>query len=146
MRVNALRCLGDLVPFLDKEGILGILETVRRCTAVDHSAPTLMCTLGVANAIYKQVSSLTHNFYCSLFVGIFPSQFYLAVIINLTSLSFIQSGVEFAAEYVIPLIFPLLTAHQLNVQQFAKYMLFVKDITRYYLIISYITSSHMHVN
>jgi len=93
VRVNALRCLGDLVPFLDKEGILGILETVRRCTAVDHSAPTLMCTLGVANAIYK------------------------------------QSGVEFAAEYVIPLIFPLLTAHQLNVQQFAKYMLFVKDIT-----------------
>lgn len=93
VRVNALRCLGDLVPSLDKEGILGILETVRRCTAVDHTAPTLMCTLGVANAIYK------------------------------------QCGVEFAAEYVIPLIFPLLTAHQLNVQQFAKYMLFVKDIT-----------------
>lgn len=58
MRVNALCCLGDLVPSLDKEGILGILETVRRCTAVDHSAPTLMCTLGVANTIYKQVSSL----------------------------------------------------------------------------------------
>ncbi|OEL18249.1 SCY1-like protein 2 [Dichanthelium oligosanthes] len=93
VRVNALRCLGDLVPSLDKEGILGILETVRRCTAVDHSAPTLMCTLGVANAIYK------------------------------------QCGVEFAAEHVIPFIFPLLTAHQLNVQQFAKYMLFVKDIT-----------------
>ncbi|KAF8676025.1 hypothetical protein HU200_047529 [Digitaria exilis] len=93
VRVNALCCLGDLVPSLDKEGILGILETVRRCTAVDHSAPTLMCTLGVANAMYK------------------------------------QCGVEFAAEYVIPLIFPLLTAHQLNVQQFAKYMLFVKDIT-----------------
>ncbi|CAO2191041.1 unnamed protein product [Urochloa humidicola] len=93
VRVNALRCLGDLVPSLDKEGILGILETVKRCTAVDHSAPTLMCTLGVANAIYK------------------------------------QCGVEFAAEYVIPLIFPLLTAHQLNVQQFAKYMLFVKEIT-----------------
>ena len=54
--MNALRCLGDLVPSLDKEGILGILETVRRCTAVDHTAPTLMCTLGVANAIYKQVS------------------------------------------------------------------------------------------
>jgi SCY1-like protein 2 len=69
-----------------------------------------MCTLGVANAIYK------------------------------------QSGVEFAAEYVIPLIFPLLTAHQLNVQQFAKYMLFVKDITRYYLIISYITPSLVHAN
>jgi hypothetical protein len=49
-------------------------------------------------------------------------------------LSLIQCGVEFAAEHVIPLIFPLLTAHQLNVQQFAKYMLFVKDITRYYLL------------
>ncbi|TVU35952.1 hypothetical protein EJB05_17859 [Eragrostis curvula] len=92
VRVNALRCFGDLVPSLDKEGILQILETIRRCTTVDHSAPTLMCTLGVANAIYK------------------------------------QNGVEFAAEYVIPLIFPLLIAHQLNVQQFAKYMLFVKEV------------------
>uniref|UniRef100_A0A0D9V2X3 Protein kinase domain-containing protein n=1 Tax=Leersia perrieri TaxID=77586 RepID=A0A0D9V2X3_9ORYZ len=93
VRVNALRCLGDLVPSLDKDGILEILQTLRRCTAVDHTAPTLMCTLGVANAIFK------------------------------------QCGVEFAAEYVMPLIFPLLTAHQLNVQQFAKYILFVKDIT-----------------
>uniref|UniRef100_J3L1W4 Protein kinase domain-containing protein n=2 Tax=Oryza brachyantha TaxID=4533 RepID=J3L1W4_ORYBR len=93
VRVNALRCLGDLVPSLDKEGILEILQTLRRCTAVDHTAPTLMCTLGVAIAISK------------------------------------QCGVEFAAEYVIPLVFPLLTAHQLNVQQFAKYILFVKDIT-----------------
>ncbi|XP_062215123.1 SCY1-like protein 2 A [Phragmites australis] len=92
VRVNALRCFGDLVPSLDKEGIVEILVTIRRCTAVDHSAPTLMCTLGVANAIYK------------------------------------QCGVEFAAEHVIPLIFPLLIAHQLNVQQFAKYMLFVKEI------------------
>ncbi|KAL5227462.1 hypothetical protein ABZP36_015727 [Zizania latifolia] len=93
VRVNALRCLGDLVPSLDKVGILEILQTLRRCTAVDHSAPTLMCTLGVANAIFK------------------------------------QCGVEFAAEHVIPLIFPLLTAQQLNVQQFAKFILFVKDIT-----------------
>jgi SCY1-like protein 2 len=61
--VNALRCLGDLVPSLDKEGIMGILETVRRCTAVDHTAPTLMCTLGVANAIYKQVSSCLLNMF-----------------------------------------------------------------------------------
>ncbi|XP_051224938.1 SCY1-like protein 2 A [Lolium perenne] len=93
VRVNALRCLGDLVPSLDKAGIVEILQTLRRCTAVDHSAPTLMCTLGVANAIFK------------------------------------QCGVEFAAEHVVPLVFPLLTAQQLNVQQFAKYILFVKDIT-----------------
>jgi SCY1-like protein 2 len=32
------------------------LETIRRCTNVDHTPPTLMCTLGVANAVYKQVS------------------------------------------------------------------------------------------
>ncbi|VAH77553.1 unnamed protein product [Triticum turgidum subsp. durum] len=38
-------------------------------------------------------------------------------------------GVEFAAEHVVPLVFPLLTAQHLNVQQFAKYILFVKDIT-----------------
>ncbi|XP_020089556.1 SCY1-like protein 2 [Ananas comosus] len=94
VRVNALRCLGDLVPSLDKQAISDILQTLQRCTAVDRSAPTLMCTLGVANSIFKQY------------------------------------GVEFAAEHVLPIIFPLLTAQQLNVQQFAKYMLFVKDILR----------------
>ncbi|XP_042422130.1 SCY1-like protein 2 [Zingiber officinale] len=94
VRVNALRCLGDLVSTLDKPAILDILQTLQRCTAVDHSAPTLMCTLGVANSIYKQY------------------------------------GLEFAAEHVLPLIFPLLIAQQLNVQQFAKYMLFIKDILR----------------
>ncbi|XP_074570311.1 SCY1-like protein 2 A [Curcuma longa] len=94
VRVNALRCLGDLVSTLDKPAILDILQTLQRCTAVDHSAPTLMCTLGVANSIYKQY------------------------------------GIEFAAEHVLPLIFPLLIAQQLNVQQFAKYMLFIKDILR----------------
>lgn len=43
----------------------------------------------------------------------------------------VQCGIEFAAEHVLPLLFPLLTAQQLNVQQFAKYMLFVRDILRY---------------
>ncbi|KAM7473056.1 hypothetical protein LguiA_011239 [Lonicera macranthoides] len=41
-----------------------------------------------------------------------------------------KHGVEFAAEHILPLITPLLVAQQLNVQQFAKYMLFVKDILR----------------
>ncbi|KAF8062815.1 hypothetical protein N665_1195s0003 [Sinapis alba] len=41
-----------------------------------------------------------------------------------------QYGVEFTAEHVLTLMMPLLTAQQLNVQQFAKYMLFVKDILR----------------
>ncbi|KAH9310107.1 hypothetical protein KI387_038018, partial [Taxus chinensis] len=92
VRVNALLCLGDLVQWLDKRAVLEILQTLQRCTAVDHSAPTLMCTLGVTNAIYKQY------------------------------------GLEFAAEHLLPLLVPLLVAQQLNLQQFAKYMLFVKEI------------------
>ncbi|KAF4387192.1 hypothetical protein CsatB_003267 [Cannabis sativa] len=94
VRVNALLCLGDLVTTLDKHAVLEVLQTIHRCTAVDRSAPTLMCTLGVASSILKQY------------------------------------GVEFTAEQVLPLLTPLLTAQQLNVQQFAKYMLFVKDILR----------------
>ncbi|KAK9270692.1 hypothetical protein L1049_026274 [Liquidambar formosana] len=94
VRVNALLCLGDLVHTLDKHAVLDILQTIQRCTAVDRSAPTLMCTLGVANSILKQY------------------------------------GIEFVAEHVLPLLIPLLTAQQLNVQQFAKYMLFAKDILR----------------
>ncbi|XP_078428236.1 SCY1-like protein 2 A [Wolffia australiana] len=94
VRVNSLRCLGELVSSLDKQATLEILQTLQRCTAVDHSAPTLMCTLGVANSILKQF------------------------------------GVDFAAENLLPLLSPLLIAQQLNVQQFGKYMLFVKDILR----------------
>ncbi|CAN8312978.1 unnamed protein product [Cochlearia groenlandica] len=94
VRVNALLCLAELVQTLDKHAVSEILQTIQSCTAVDRSAPTLMCTLAVANAILKQY------------------------------------GVEFTAEHVLPLILPLLTAQQLNVQQFAKYMLFVKDILR----------------
>lgn len=94
VRVNALICLGDMVHMLDKSSVVDVLQTIQRCTAVDHSAPTLMCTLGVANSILKQY------------------------------------GVEFAAEHVLPLLTPLLIVQQLNVQQFAKYMHFVKDILR----------------
>ncbi|XP_057502486.1 SCY1-like protein 2 A isoform X1 [Actinidia eriantha] len=94
VRVNALLCLGDLVHMLDKHSVLEILQTIQRCIAVDRSAPTLMCTLGVANSILKQY------------------------------------GLEFTAEHVLPLIAPLLISQQLTVQQFAKYMLFVKDILR----------------
>lgn len=63
VRVNALRCFGDLVSSLDKQAVLDILQTIQRCTAVDRSAPTLMCTLGVASSIYKQVKSLL-KIYC----------------------------------------------------------------------------------
>ncbi|XP_050897073.1 SCY1-like protein 2 A [Lathyrus oleraceus] len=92
VRVNVLLCLGEMVNRLDKHVVLEILQTIQRCTAVDHSPPTLVCTLGVANSIFKQY------------------------------------GVEYVAEHVLPLLMPLLTAQQLNVQQFAKYMLFVKNI------------------
>ena len=44
------------------------------------------------------------------------------------SMCVVQYGIEFAAEHVLPLLTPLLIAQQLNVQQFAKCMLFVKDI------------------
>ncbi|KAI3464264.1 hypothetical protein Pfo_020927 [Paulownia fortunei] len=94
VRVNALLCFSDMVHILDKTAVLDILQTIQRCTAVDHSAPTLMCTLGVANSILKQY------------------------------------GIEFVAEHVLPLVIPLLITQQLNVQQFAKYMLFVKDVLR----------------
>lgn len=92
VRVNAFLCFGDMVNRLDKHAVLDILQTIQRCTVVDRSPPTLMCTLGVANSIFKQY------------------------------------GVEFVAEHVLPLLIPLLNAQQLNVQQFAKYMLFVKDM------------------
>ncbi|KAL6525317.1 SCY1-like protein 2 A [Orobanche minor] len=94
VRVSALLCFSDMVHILDKAAVLEILQTIQRCTAVDHSAPTLMCTLGVANAILKQY------------------------------------GIEFVAEHVLPLIIPLLITQQLNVQQFAKFMLYVKDVLR----------------
>ncbi|KAG9446597.1 hypothetical protein H6P81_012725 [Aristolochia fimbriata] len=94
VRVNALLCLSDLVHSLDKHSVLEILQTLQRCTAVDRSAPTLMCTLSISNSIFKQY------------------------------------GLEFTAEHVLPLLCPLLIAQQLNVQQFAKYMLFIKDILR----------------
>ncbi|GAB2271118.1 hypothetical protein Dimus_005966 [Dionaea muscipula] len=94
VRVNSLLCLGDLVHSLDKQAVLDIIQTTQRCTAVDRSPPTLMCTLGVSSSVLKQY------------------------------------GTEFAAEHILPLITPLLTAQQLNTQQFAKYMQFVKDILR----------------
>nr|GEW32845.1 SCY1-like protein 2 [Tanacetum cinerariifolium] len=94
VRVNALLCLGDMISVLDKPAILEILQTIARCTAVDRSAPTLMCTLGVATSILK------------------------------------QHGVDFVVEHVLPLVVPLLLAQQLNVQQFAKYMSFVKGVLR----------------
>ena len=55
VQVNALQCLGYFVQWLDKQVILEILLTLQRCIVVDHSTPTLMCTLDVASAIYKQV-------------------------------------------------------------------------------------------
>lgn len=55
--------------------------------------------------------------------------------IHFPGAQFVQHGVEFVTEHVLPLLTPLLTAQQLNVQQFAKYMLFVKDVLRYYCVV-----------
>lgn len=67
VRVNALLCLGDLVSTLDKHAVLEVLQTIHRCTAVDRSAPTLMCTLGVASSILKQVTVPTMTQSLSVF-------------------------------------------------------------------------------
>ena len=66
------------------------------------------------------------------------------------SMCVIQYGIEFAAVHVLPLLTPLLIAQRLNVQQFAKYMLFVKDILRYYIYMSlnsfiYLVCFHLNV-
>ena len=54
---------------LDKHSVLEILQTIQRCTAVDRSVPTLMCTLGVANCILKQVIvSVSELYFLSLAV------------------------------------------------------------------------------
>jgi hypothetical protein len=55
----------------------------------------------------------------STIVGVLPKSYLIY---------YVQYGVEFVAEHVLPLLMPLLTAQQLNVQQFAKYMLFVKNM------------------
>lgn len=67
VRVNALLCFGDLVSTLDKHAILDILQTIQRCTAVDRTPPTLMCTLGVANSILKQVMVLVVDYLLQLY-------------------------------------------------------------------------------
>lgn len=77
VRVNALLCLGDMVVLLDKPAILEILQTIQRCTAVDRSAPTLMCTLGVANSILKQVTHPhPHHTFISLITILFYSHIF----------------------------------------------------------------------
>jgi hypothetical protein len=48
----------------------------------------------------------------------------------------LQLGTEFAAEHLLPLLCPLLIAQQLNLQQFAKYMHFVKEVIRFAFVFS----------
>ncbi|GJP63136.1 hypothetical protein CLOP_g20211 [Closterium sp. NIES-67] len=54
VRVQALICLGDLIPNLDKAAVMDILQTCVRCAAVDRSPPTLMCIVGIADIIQRQ--------------------------------------------------------------------------------------------
>lgn len=71
--MNALLCLSDLVSTLDKHAVLDVLQTVQRCTAVDRSPPTLMCTLGIANSILKQVQFPSMELVLKLLVCIIGS-------------------------------------------------------------------------
>jgi hypothetical protein len=48
----------------------------------------------------------------------------------------LQLGTEFAAEHLLPLLCPLLIVQQLNLQQFAKYMHFVKEVIRFAFVFS----------
>eukprot|EP00271_Cylindrocystis_brebissonii_P007039 TRINITY_DN2014_c0_g1_i1.p1 TRINITY_DN2014_c0_g1~~TRINITY_DN2014_c0_g1_i1.p1 ORF type:complete len:1212 (+),score=286.96 TRINITY_DN2014_c0_g1_i1:322-3957(+) len=54
VRVHALICLGDLVQRLDRAAMMDILQTCARCASVDHTPPTLMCILAVADTIQNK--------------------------------------------------------------------------------------------
>eukprot|EP00898_Chlorokybus_atmophyticus_P008021 jgi/Chlat1/821/Chrsp104S01272 len=53
VRVHAFVCLGQLVPRMDDAMMNELLATMSRCVAVDKSASTLMCVLGVCDIIAK---------------------------------------------------------------------------------------------
>ncbi|KAE8715328.1 white-brown-complex ABC transporter family [Hibiscus syriacus] len=75
VRVNALLCLADFVHTLDKHAVMDVLQTIQRCTAVDRSAPTLMCTLAVSNSIFKQYGvEFTAEHVLSLLIPLLTSQ------------------------------------------------------------------------
>eukprot|EP00850_Spirogloea_muscicola_P018777 SM000175S03324 [mRNA] locus=s175:275239:281097:- [translate_table: standard] len=54
VRAQALICLGDLLPGLDKPAVMDVLQTLHRCAGVDKSAATLMCVYRVSDVIVKQ--------------------------------------------------------------------------------------------
>ncbi|GBG71258.1 hypothetical protein CBR_g8679 [Chara braunii] len=54
VRVHALICLGQLCQRMDRPAVMEVLSTCARCMAVDRSAPTLMCILGVGDIVSKQ--------------------------------------------------------------------------------------------
>lgn len=80
VRVTASLCLGDLVHTLDKGSVQDVLQTIQQCTAVDRSAPTLLCTLGVSNSVLKKVRMDSFFFFCLflIFSGI-PSDLQLII-------------------------------------------------------------------
>lgn len=53
VRVHALIALGELISRLDKQEIANVLTTLQKVVAVDHTAPTLMCVLGVSDLMAK---------------------------------------------------------------------------------------------
>ncbi|CAI5517116.1 unnamed protein product [Closterium sp. Naga37s-1] len=108
VRVQALICLGDLIPNLDKAAVMDILQTCVRCAAVDRSPPTLMCIVGIADIIQRQVRAEA---------GAFSARCVLS-----------QYGIEFAAEHILPLLCPMLVVQQLTGPQFARFLKLIMDV------------------
>ncbi|KAA6417121.1 MAG: kinase family, partial [Trebouxia sp. A1-2] len=54
VRVNSLTCMGRIVARLDEDEAGKMLQTAGKVSAVDHTAPTVMCVLALGDAISKQ--------------------------------------------------------------------------------------------
>ncbi|KAL0038526.1 hypothetical protein WJX77_009542 [Trebouxia sp. C0004] len=54
VRVNSLTCMGRIAARLDEDEAGKMLQTASKVSAVDHTAPTVMCVLALGDAISKQ--------------------------------------------------------------------------------------------
>lgn len=54
VRLNSLTCMARLAARLDEDEAGKMLQTAAKVSAVDHTAPTVMCVLGLGDAIARQ--------------------------------------------------------------------------------------------
>ncbi|KAL3160085.1 hypothetical protein ABBQ32_010866 [Trebouxia sp. C0010 RCD-2024] len=54
VRVNALTCMARVAARLDEDEASKMLQTAGKVSSVDHTAPTVMCVLGLGDAIARQ--------------------------------------------------------------------------------------------